>query len=395
MKDKTKKIIYISHDGILDPLGQSQILQYLESLTLNYRFFLITLEKEKNLNNKKNLKLIKEKMSSLNIIWINYTFVNSGLIKTVTNFYKIFKYLYYLFKKEKIEIVHIRSYLPGFYIIPLKFLYSFKLIFDIRGFLPEEKIDRLKIRYISFKFISLKLIEKILFKFSEEIITLTYHSKKILENKYKLYNNKITVIPTCVDINLFKPIKKTNSTITIGYIGNISGAYNILPILKLFKEIIKINSNIILKIYTNEDYKFLINFFHINNISDKNYLIQSVNRNELISIIPYFDVGIFNLNINYSIKASFPTKIAEFLSSGIPIICNNFNNDINDYIIKNDLGLIVNFEEEINNVLNFYNKLIKLKNNNKIKDNCRIFCSKNLSVNIGSNKYKKIYEKYL
>ena len=45
---KRKKILYISYDGILDPIGESQILSYLEKLCNNFDFYLITFEKKIN-----------------------------------------------------------------------------------------------------------------------------------------------------------------------------------------------------------------------------------------------------------------------------------------------------------------------------------------------------------
>ena len=43
---KRKKILYISYDGILDPIGESQILSYLEKLCKDFDFYLITFEKK-------------------------------------------------------------------------------------------------------------------------------------------------------------------------------------------------------------------------------------------------------------------------------------------------------------------------------------------------------------
>ena len=45
------------------------------------------------------------------------------------------------------------------------------------------------------------------------------------------------------------------------------------------------------------------------------------------------------------ILLSFPTKIGEFLSCNIPLICNQYNNDIKNLISKNNLGLIVDFDK--------------------------------------------------
>ena len=44
---KRKKILYVSYDGILDSIGESQILSYLEKLSKDFDFYLITFEKKK------------------------------------------------------------------------------------------------------------------------------------------------------------------------------------------------------------------------------------------------------------------------------------------------------------------------------------------------------------
>ena len=43
-------ILYISYDGILEPLGQSQVLSYLERLSKDRDIYLISFEKAPNNN---------------------------------------------------------------------------------------------------------------------------------------------------------------------------------------------------------------------------------------------------------------------------------------------------------------------------------------------------------
>ena len=116
--------------------------------------------------------------------------------------------------------------------------------------------------------------------------------------------------------------------------------------------------------------------------------IQQI-KNEIDS----FDFGVFYLNKNYSSIASFPTKIAEYLLCGKPIICNDFNNDITNIINENNLGIINEFDK------NDHNMLIDFINNNnyneKISKKCREFAINRLSLLYGSSEYKKIYNKLL
>ena len=47
MKPKT---IYISYDGVLEPLGYSQIICYLKTLSENYDITLLSYEKKQDIN---------------------------------------------------------------------------------------------------------------------------------------------------------------------------------------------------------------------------------------------------------------------------------------------------------------------------------------------------------
>ena len=58
-----KTCLYITYDGLLDPLGQSQILPYIKSLNKKgYKFIILSFEKSQNQNKIFSLKkILKEK----------------------------------------------------------------------------------------------------------------------------------------------------------------------------------------------------------------------------------------------------------------------------------------------------------------------------------------------
>ena len=103
------------------------------------------------------------------------------------------------------------------------------------------------------------------------------------------------------------------------------------------------------------------------------------------------DFGIFYLKDNFSIKGSFPTKIAEFLSMGIPIITNPFNEDIEHILDNNKLGLKTDFKEK--SIISD-NKKINLIIHNYIqyRQSCIEYCRDNLSLDMANKKYLKIYK---
>ena len=60
---KEKKVVFLSYDGITDPLGLSQILPYLFGISSNknYRITIVSFEKTKNLLQNKDVILNKLK----------------------------------------------------------------------------------------------------------------------------------------------------------------------------------------------------------------------------------------------------------------------------------------------------------------------------------------------
>jgi hypothetical protein len=64
-----KKILYITYDGLTDPLGQSQILPYLKGLSqYGYRFTILSFEKKDRFQKEKTV--IDQLTLESNIDWV-------------------------------------------------------------------------------------------------------------------------------------------------------------------------------------------------------------------------------------------------------------------------------------------------------------------------------------
>ena len=62
-------VLYISYDGILEPLGQSQVLTYLEKLTRVRPVHLISFEKKRTLTSEFERQTVMARMNSAGIAW--------------------------------------------------------------------------------------------------------------------------------------------------------------------------------------------------------------------------------------------------------------------------------------------------------------------------------------
>ena len=91
-----------------------------------------------------------------------------------------------------------------------------------------------------------------------------------------------------------------------------------------------------------------------------NYEIKSIKYYEIHNTINNFDFSIFFPKKGYFINGFFPTKIAESLLSGVPIITSKINNDLDNRISNENIGIqITQINEE--NILRIIDKINNFK----------------------------------
>ena len=387
------KVLYISLDGIMEPLGYSQIFKYLEKLSGNHSINLITFEKSNDLKNLNFLNKISSDCRSNNIFWLRMKYTTGMMgVGQALNIIKLLIAPCYILIKRRIDIVHIRSYMPGLFIPLLSTIFKFKFVFDIRGFWADEKHDRLNWKRSSYKYRFFKFLESNLMRKADSIVTLTKESKKIIINDFKKLSSTIRVIPTCVDNEEFKvhhPKSKSNK-ITIGYLGSVDTAYDFDRFCFFLSQFTKKYSDrISLKVFTKKNQAYVTEKLKSNNIDKIDLDIRYIHRNNLPKELSNFDLLGFYLKENFSISASMPTKIAEALACGTPIICNGFNSDITELIEANSIGLIYDFEKNLDD--DDFLKLENLFKNDRLRSKCSTVAKNHFSLNFGVNEYNKIY----
>ena len=134
MNIKKHNHLFITYDGLLDPLGKSQIIPYLKLISNKQRKInVVSFEKIENLQ-KRKINSMSEHLLKYNIIWNYNKFSNNfGKIGKVYDLFKMFFSSLIIIKKKNVQIIHTRSHIPGIVGYFLKKIMYKKLIFDFRG----------------------------------------------------------------------------------------------------------------------------------------------------------------------------------------------------------------------------------------------------------------------
>src|SRR3990172_405938 len=106
------RVLYLSYNGLLDPLGQSQVLQYLIGLAaLGHKIVLLTYEKADEWANESHREAARRATADAGIRWIPLTYHRrpswpaTGYDVAVGGIRALFLVL-----RHRIEIVHARGY---------------------------------------------------------------------------------------------------------------------------------------------------------------------------------------------------------------------------------------------------------------------------------------------
>ncbi len=399
------RVLYLSYDGMTDQLGQSQVLPYLIGLTsYGHQFTLISFEKEENFE--KNKEEVLKIIEGLNIHWIPLPYTKKPpVLSTLKDLYVLNKTVSKLHKEKRFDLVHCRSYIAALIGLRLKKKHGVKFLFDMRGFYADERVDgglwNLSNPLFKNIYKFFKRKEKDFFQNADHIISLTSKGKQILEENKESSLGPISVIPCCADIELFSltdSVQKEKSRQKIGlrkedlvvsYLGAIGTWYMLDEMLDFFHELLKTFPNAKFLFVTGEKPVNILSKASEKNIPGENLKIIKVNRKEVPDYISISDFSIFFIKPVFSKMASSPTKLAELMSMGIPVIANSGVGDVNEIITSSNAGILINGFSSAE-----YQKTIrKIKELQTIdKSAIRNYAIQHFSLEKGVEKYEEVYE---
>lgn len=352
-------ILFISYDGLTDPLGQSQIIPYLKGLTTyGYRFTILSSEKSEKFKAHKNS--IADSLKDLPIKWhpIQYH-KNPPVISAMWDVHLMKQAAKKLHKADPFDMVHTRSGTPALVGLWMKKKFRIKFLNDIRDFYAESRIDsgqwnkRNPVYRKVYQFFKKKEEEQL--RLCDGAVCLTNTAKNILKSRLKNKELSFQVIPCSVDMELFNPEKisdcqkqegrkklgLTNDDYIISYLGSIGTWYLTDELMKFFNEVIKKIPNARLLFICPDPVEVIKEIIYKHNIPPEKIIIIKAERNEVPLLLSLGRFSVFFIKQCYSKQASSPTKHGEMMAMGVPVVTNSGVGDLNEIIDKTASGFIM------------------------------------------------------
>lgn len=360
---KKLNVLYLTYDGLTDPLGQSQVLPYLEGLTKHgYSFTVLSFEKSEKLA--KEGALIRQITEKANINWVPLSFTSKPpVLSKMYDRYRMWKTALALHKKNQFQLVHCRSYVSAEVGLRLKKKFGVKMLFDMRGFWADEKIDngQWDVSKPLYKAIynHYKQKEKEFLLEANGIVSLTQAAKDYLLQKLEYRHLSIEVIPCCADLDHFDYSKVNDdkkaalrlqlnipaTAKVITYVGSFGGWYMSKEMFSFVKQVQDQHPDYYFLFLTKDDKERVLQEAGAARLDTNRLRVCYVPRPEMPAYIALSDCSLFFIRNTFSKTASSPTKHAELMGMGVPVICNTIG-DTGHVISSTQTGLLVDQFDE-------------------------------------------------
>lgn len=411
------KTLYLCYFGLREPLVQTQVLPYLREIKKlgNIKISLLTFEPnfKKNWTNEQ-IQIERKKLAEEDIEWYCLPYHKRpsapATLYDVLNGARLARKL---MRREKFDVLHARVHTPAMMGAIVKKLggAGAKMLFDIRGFFPEEYTDAGVWKQGGWLYKSVKQAEKWLFSEADGFVILTEKGREILfpeskETGFDKFGRPVEVIPCCVDFDRFKSAgensrremrRKLNveNRRVIAYIGSFGGWYLTEEMADFFGAAKEQDASTFALVLTQSNPGMIAELLKSRGFSENDYLIKKVLPEEIPAFLSAADMAISFIKACYSKQASSPTKIAEYLACGLPLISNSGVGDLDALIEGEKVGVILRgFAKE--NYLEALEKIEDLKRAENLAEHCRRVSSKYFDLlKIGGEGYRKIYRRLL
>lgn len=362
-------VSYVTTDSISEGVGSSQILPLLQRLSrAGLAINLISFEKIEPLED------IRQALKSQGVDWNMRHFQAHGALGGLSRLLEISREI------PETRIIHARSDIPA---VAASMSRRAPILWDVRSLWADQKSfnepNPFKKRILK----SYGVLEGIASFKAAGMSTLTHSVVPVLESRHRRIPDLRIVVPTAVDLLRFK----FHPSIPFPIKGLYSGTYNNYYDLQLSRQFVEALSEITpLEVHWARPQES-----HRSSLGAGESRTFIATQHEMANIISDYSFGlsICKMNAGPSLKAAMPTKIAEFLACGRPLVVNAGLGDFDRYLPEFNAGVILDGSHSDLKVK--AQQLVELITDPETPARCRALAEKYFDIDKGTEEYLNLY----
>lgn len=386
-------VLYIAYDGMLEPLGQSQVLAYLERLVSGRPIHLLSFEKPEDWADADARGRVQARMDAAGIQWHprHYHKRPSAVATSWDIGIGILSGLWLLLR-HRLRIVHARSYVAAVMALALKRLTGARFVFDMRGFWADERVDGGLWPREGRMYRVAKWFERRFLLDADHVVSLTHAGVRELQGFEYLHGKlpPFSVIPTCADLSRFVPAVTPRERFVLGYVGSAGTWYLFDAAVACFAKLLELRPDARWLIVNRNEHDYIRERLVAGGLSMDAIELRSAEHSEVPMQMARMHAAMFFIKPVFSKQASAPTKLAEFLGCGIPCLGNAGVGDMAGILEAERVGVALEGFDSAS-LQQGLEKLIALTADPDIQPRCVAAAQRHFSLDEGVAQYRAVY----
>lgn len=391
--------LYFTRNGLLEPLGQSQVMAYLRGLSWDHAITLITYEKPEDWVDGVAMARVRADCEAHGIRWLPQRFrPQPKIIAPALSMMRMVWLVRRQVRQHGIQLIHARSYIPAAVALIVSRMTGVPFLFDMRALWPEELITAGRLRRGSLIHRAIVRAERACLVESAGVISLTHAAVAYLKSEYpaELKNQRLVVIPTCADLNRFTPAAEKRRGPTVhGCIGTIlSGWFRTDWLASWMRVVAGRDPATEFEVVTRDDAsRVRATLDPVNELGGR-LNIGPRPSEDMPDAVRGHDVSVMFFTSGLSKLGSAPTRLAEVLGCGLPVVTNEGVGDVADIVRKHKVGVIVE-GASVAQMEAAFDALQILMQDLDLPARCRATSETVFSLERGTEAYRDIYASIL
>jgi glycosyltransferase involved in cell wall biosynthesis len=386
--------LYLTRNGLLEPLGQSQVLAYLRGLSRDYRITLITYEKDEDRADAVRMDAMRAECERLGIRWLPQRFrPRPKVIAPALSMLRMVWLLRREVRGQGARLIHARSYIPAAVAMIVSRMTGVPFIFDMRALWPEELITAGRLRRGSLLHRAIVAAERACLRRAGAVVSLTHAAVDHLNRVYPddMAGQRVAVIPTCADLDRFVPADQSPSRRIIGCLGTVLSGWFRLDWLASFLSVAaRRDPDTVFELTTRDDpARVRAALDPDGRLGDRLLIapaapeaVQRVLQGQTASVM-FFTDGLSKLG-------SSPTRMAEILGCGLPVVANDGVGDVARIIRDYRVGVLAQGPDP-QAMATAWSDLLALLKDPDLASRCRKAAEEVFSLEAGTASYARLY----
>lgn len=386
--------LYLTRNGLLEPLGQSQVLAYLRGLSRDYRITLITYEKDEDRTDAARMAAMRAECERFGIRWLPQRFrPRPKVIAPALSMLRMVWLLRREVRGQGARLIHARSYIPAAVAMIVSRLTGVPFIFDMRALWPEELITAGRLRRGSLLHRAIVAAERACLRRAGAVVSLTHAAVDHLNRVFPvdMAGQRVAVIPTCADLDRFVPGALKPSGRVIGCLGTVLSGWFRLDWLASFLAVAaERDPDAVFELTTRDDPARVRAALDPDGRLGERLRIAPSAPEDVHRVLQGQTASVMFFTDGLSKLGSSPTRMAEILGCGLPVVANDGVGDVARIIRDYRVGVLAQGPDP-QAMAKAWAELLALLTDPDLASRCRKAAEDVFSLGAGTASYARLY----